>query len=163
MSKGNPAEEDHAEVATSLAGSGAAAGVGNGDADNGGGLDEEIDEYDELLALLGRTEEQDRRIAAHEAGHAVCARLLGHPLGGATVDPDPNGKYGGLVWGPRHSAAFGKDGDDVPEICDKLRDLMPQDGDPLCTQAISEDHAAIAGALASGFGGDGSIHFGFGS
>jgi hypothetical protein len=76
-----------------------------------------------------RTDEQDRRIAVHEAGHAVCARLLGHPLGGATVDPNPNGKYGGLVWGPRHSVAFGNDGDDVPELCDKLRDLMPQDGE----------------------------------
>ena len=54
------------------------------------GLDEEIDEYDELLAALGRTEEQDRRIAVHEAGHALCARLLGHEVGGVTVNPDPS-------------------------------------------------------------------------
>ena len=53
------------------------------------------------------------------------------PLGGATIDPDANGKYGGLVWGPRHSVAYAKDddGNDVPEICDRLRDLMPQDGE----------------------------------
>jgi len=131
MSKGNPAEEGNAQPATSLARTETAACVGVGNTDDGSGLDEETDEYDELLASLGRTEDQDQRIAVHEAGHAICARLLGHPLGGATIDPDPNGKYGGLVWGPRHSVAFGKDddGDDVPELCDKLRDLMPQDGE----------------------------------
>jgi hypothetical protein len=129
MSEHNPAEEGNAQPATFLAGAEAAAGVGLGTTNNGSGLDAEVDEYDELLVSLGRTEDDDQRIAVHEAGHAVCARLLGHPLGGATVDPDPNGKYGGLVWGPRHSVAFGHDGDDVPELCDKLRDLMSQDGE----------------------------------
>jgi hypothetical protein len=128
----HPVEEGDAEPATSFAGTEAAAWVGEDDSDNGSGLDEEIDEYDELLASLGRTEDQDQRIAVHEAGHAVCARLLGHSLGGATIDPDPNGRYGGLVWGPRHSVAYGKDddGDDVPELCENLRDQMPQDGEP---------------------------------
>ncbi|MDA9410583.1 hypothetical protein [Bradyrhizobium sp. CCBAU 45384] len=95
------------------------------------GFDDEHDEYDVLLAELGRTEEEDARIAVHEAGHAVGARLLGKPLGGATINPDPNGQYGGLVWGPRHSVAFGSDDDTdtVPELCDKLRELMPQDGE----------------------------------
>ncbi len=123
-----PADERDEQAATSPAGTVTAACVGVGNADDGGGH-ERVDEYDTLLASLGRTEEEDERIAVHEAGHAVCARLLGHPLGGATVDPDPNGKYGGLVWGPRHSVAFGNDGDDVPELCDKLRTLMPQDGE----------------------------------
>src|SRR5690242_7487806 len=50
-------------------------------------VEDERDEYDELLATLGRTFDQDVRIAIHEAGHAVAARLLGHPLGGATVNP----------------------------------------------------------------------------
>jgi hypothetical protein len=72
MSKGNPAEEGNAQPATSLAAMEAAAGVG-GTTDHGGGLDVEIDEYDELLAALGRTREQDMRIAIHEAAHAVCA------------------------------------------------------------------------------------------
>ena len=36
----------------------------------------ESDEYDAMLASLGRTKEYDQRIAIHEAGHAVCARLL---------------------------------------------------------------------------------------
>jgi hypothetical protein len=61
----------------------------------------------------------------------VAACLLGKPLGGATINPDPTGQYGGLVWGPRHSVAFGSDddGDDVPELCDNLQDLMPQEGE----------------------------------
>ncbi|MBR0867490.1 zinc metalloprotease [Bradyrhizobium diazoefficiens] len=94
-------------------------------------FDDEHDEYDDLLAKIGRTEDEDERIAIHEAGHAVAARLLGKPIGGATISPDQNGKYGGLVWGPRHSVAFGNDDDaaDVPELCGHLRDLMPQDGE----------------------------------
>ena len=44
-----------------------------------------------------------------ESGHAVAARVLGNPLGGATINPDPNGKYGGLVWGPGYSVAYGDD------------------------------------------------------
>jgi len=94
--------------------------------------DDEHDPYLEHLAKLGRSEDDDLRISIHESGHAIAARLLGHPLGGATVDPDPNGRWGGLVWGPCHSVAFseGDDADDLPEICEKLRTLMPQDGEP---------------------------------
>jgi hypothetical protein len=44
---------------------------------------------------------------------------------------DGLGRYGGLVWGSRHSVAFSSDDDtdEVPELCDNLRDLMPQDGE----------------------------------
>lgn len=99
--------------------------------DESAGFEDEPDAYDLLLNEIGRSEEEDERIAVHEAGHAVAARLLGNPLGGATINPDPNGKYGGLVWGPRHSVAFGNDdeGHDVPELCAKLGELMPQDGE----------------------------------
>jgi hypothetical protein len=130
MTEGIPADQAP-EQAPPVAGTVTAAGVGVGNTDDGGGP-EEVDEYDVLLAALGRTFDDDVRIAVHEAGHAVAARLLGHPLGGATIDPDPDGKFGGLVWGPRHSVAYGKDhdGDDVPDLCDKLRTLMPQDGEP---------------------------------
>ncbi len=99
-----PAEEGNEQVAASPAGSGAAAGVGDGNAGNGGGPQDGADEYDQLLAALGRTEEEDERIAVHEAGHAVCARILGHPLGGATVDPGPG--YEGRVWGELYAEAF---------------------------------------------------------
>jgi hypothetical protein len=131
MNKRIPADEVPEQLTASPAGTVTAAGVGVGNTDNGGGH-QEVDEYDQLLAVLGRTEEEDERIAVHEAGHAICARVLGQPLGGATVNPDPNGKYGGLVWGPRHSAAYGKDDDpdDVPELSDKLGALMPKDGEP---------------------------------
>ena len=100
-------------------------------------VEDEPDDYDRLLAAIGRSYDDDVRVATHEAGHAIAARLLGQPLGGATVDPDPHGKFSGLVWGPRHRAAFGGDdaplgssADAVPALCDKLRDLMPQDGEP---------------------------------
>jgi hypothetical protein len=65
VSKGKPVEEGNAEPATSFAGTEAAASVGLGTTDNGSGLDDEVDEYDELLASLGRTREQDQRIAVH--------------------------------------------------------------------------------------------------
>jgi hypothetical protein len=105
--------------------------------------DDEHDPYLEHLAKLGRSENDDLRISIHESGHAIAARLLGQPLGGATIDPDPNGKYGGLVWGPRHSVAFGRDDstDDVPELCDKLRTFMPQDGEPRADAADVYLHA----------------------
>jgi len=95
-------------------------------------FDDEHDPYLEHLAKLGRSEDDDLRISIHESGHAICARLLGQPLGGATIDPDANGRWGGLVWGPSHSVAFGRDdsADDVPDLCNNLRTLMPQDGEP---------------------------------
>jgi hypothetical protein len=73
----------------------------------------EFDEYDELLASLGRTEDQDQRIAVHEAGHAVGARLLGHPLGGATVNPDRG--HEGLCWGVGHKEALSEGRGDASE------------------------------------------------
>jgi hypothetical protein len=105
--------------------------------------DDEHDPYLEHLAKLGRSEDDDLRISIHEAGHAICARLLGQPLGGATIDADPNGRWGGLVWGPRHSVAFGEgdSADDVPELCDKLRTFMPQDGEPRADAADVYLHA----------------------
>ncbi|MHC2627070.1 hypothetical protein ACVIW2_009102 [Bradyrhizobium huanghuaihaiense] len=130
MSDECPVEDSFAEDATCSPGAGAAASVEVVDA-SGSGPHEAPDEYDDLLAGIGRSEDDDERCAVHEAGHAVAARLLGKPLGGATINPDPNGKYGGLVWGPRHSVAFGSDDDDgdVLELCNKLQDLMPQDGE----------------------------------
>lgn len=129
MSERNPGEEGNAQSATSLAGSEAAAGVGLGTTDNGGGLDEEIDEYDELLAALGRTEDQDQRIAVHEAGHAIAARLLGHEVGGMTVNPDPVRGYDGLCWGVGHTEAFAEGRGDAADVREALVSEMPQAGE----------------------------------
>ena len=85
------------EFLTVAAGTGVAAHIEV--SDNGRGPDAE-DEYDALLATLGRTHDQDVRIPIHEAGHAVCARLLGNDVGGATVNPGPG--YEGRVCGERH-------------------------------------------------------------
>jgi hypothetical protein len=92
----------------------------------------EGDWYDTHLAAIGRSADEDYRICVHEAGHALAARLLGNPLGGTTCDPDPNARYGGLVWGPRRSEAYAKDGvaDQVPDLCDKIAAMMPKDGEP---------------------------------
>jgi len=89
--------------------------------------DHECDEFDELLARIGRTEEQDQRIAVHEAGHAVAARLLGNPLGGATVDPGPG--YEGRVWGERHMEAFAEGRGDASDVRAVLAPMMPKPGE----------------------------------
>jgi hypothetical protein len=104
---------------------------------------DEDDEYYKMLTLFGRSEEENQRIAIHESGHAVAARLLGNPLGGATITPDPSGKYGGLVWGPGYSVAYGDDngGDRISELCDKLRAVMPKDGEPRGEAAYIYLHA----------------------
>ena len=54
----------------------------------------------------GRTEADDRRVAIHEASHAVVMRFVsGQPLEGATVDPSAD--FAGKVWGERaHVAAL---------------------------------------------------------
>lgn len=96
------------------------------------------DEYDDLLASLGRTEEQDQRVAVHEAGHAVAARLLGHLLGGATVDPGPG--YEGRVWGERHAEAFAEGRGDAADLREAIAPLMPN---------VGEDHSAVADIFGS--------------
>jgi hypothetical protein len=126
MTEGIPADEAPERLAASLAGTVTAAVVGVGNADDGGGH-EEVDEYDQLLAALGRSEEHDDRIAVHEAGHAVAARLLGHPLGGATVDPGPG--YEGRVWGEHHAEAFSQGRGDASDVRGVLAPMMPKAGE----------------------------------
>ena len=138
MSKGNPVENGNAQPATSLAEVEAAAGVG-GTTDNGGGLDEEIDEYDELLASLERTYDQDCLVAVHEAAHIVAARLLGHQLGGASVDPGPG--FEGRVWGERHEEAFAEGRGDASDVREALAPLMPEPGEDV--SSISDVFANV--------------------
>jgi hypothetical protein len=83
---------------------------------------------DELLASLGRTEDDDQRIAVHEAGHAVCARLLAREIGGLTVSPDAVRGYEGLCWGVGHTEAFEGRGD-ASHVRETLAPLMPQAGE----------------------------------
>jgi hypothetical protein len=70
--------------------------------------DDEVDDaYDELLASIGRTEEQDRRIAVHELSHFLINRLLGKgSISEITISPA--GDYEGLCRGAR-PAAFTKE------------------------------------------------------
>ncbi|MGY4496956.1 hypothetical protein ACVWYH_000883 [Bradyrhizobium sp. GM24.11] len=140
MSKGNPVENGNAQPAADLGGSEAAAGVG-GTTDNGGGLDEEIDEYDELLASLGRTYDQDCRVAIHEAGHIVAARLLGHRLGGATVDPGSG--YEGRVWGEAHEEAFAEGRGDASDVREAIAPAMPKPGEDI--SSVSDVFASVYG------------------
>jgi hypothetical protein len=68
----------------------AAACLGVGNADDGSGQPmDENDLDDDSSPVPGRSFDQDMLIAVHEAGHAVAARLLGHEVGGATVNPGP--------------------------------------------------------------------------
>jgi hypothetical protein len=77
--------------------------------------------------VLGRSYDDDVRIATHEAGHIVVARLLGHPLGGATVDPGPG--YEGRVWGEGHVEAFTNGRGDASHVREALAPLMPKPGE----------------------------------
>jgi hypothetical protein len=137
MSEPISAEKGNAQQATSRAEMEAAAGVG-GRTDTGGGLDVEIDEYAGSLASHGRTYDQDCRVAIHEAGHIVAARLLGHALGGATVDPGPG--FEGRVWGERHMEAFAEGRGDAADVREAIAPLMPNAG---------EDHGSVADVFAS--------------
>jgi len=135
-----PADEGNELLAASLAETVTAAGVGVGNTDNCGGH-QEVDEYDELLASLGRSYDDDVRIATHEAGHIVVARLLGHPLGGATVDPGPG--YEGRVWGERYVEAFTNGRGDASHIREALAPLMPKPG---------EDRSSVSDVFESVYG-----------
>lgn len=125
MSEGTPSEEGTAHPATSLGAAGVAAHVDGGD--NGSAPNAEVDEYDRLLAKIGRTYDQDCRVAIHEAGHIVAARLQGHPLGGATVDPGSG--FEGRVWGEGHEEAFAEGRGDVSDVREALAPLMPEPGE----------------------------------
>jgi hypothetical protein len=137
MSEGIPADEAPEQLAASPAGKVTAACVGVGNTDNGGGH-EGADEYDQLLAVLGRTEEEDERVAVHEAGHAVVARLLGHEVGGVTVNP-ANG-YEGLCWGVGHTQAFAQGRGDASDVREVLAPMMPKPG---------EDRSSISDVFAN--------------
>jgi hypothetical protein len=139
MTEGIPADEVPQQLAASPAGTVTAACVGVG-TDNGGGH-EEVDEYDQLLAALGRTEDEDERVAVHEAGHAVAGRLLGHEIGGVTVNPAND--YDGLCWGVGHTQAFAQGRGDASDVREVLAPMMPKPG---------EDHSSVSDVFANVYG-----------
>jgi hypothetical protein len=136
MTKPIPADEGNAQPAASLAGSGAAACVEVGNADNGGGPQEEADEYDQLLTVLGRTEEHDQRVAIHELGHILVNRLIGN----SSVDEvtiNPGDGYDGLCRGARRAAfvSGGATGVDARDIRKVLQPMMPREGEDRSNKA----------------------------
>lgn len=94
------------------------------------------DEYHELLAKLGRSEEHDARILAHELGHYKLRRII---IAG-TYDDDvfvsvtPSDNYDGICRSGGRSAAFQKriDATDIRKI---LEPSMPQDGEDRSAKA----------------------------
>jgi hypothetical protein len=99
-----------------------------GNTDDGSGRQREVNEDDDDWSPVpGRTWDEDARVGVHEGGHIVAARLLGHPLGGATVDPGPG--YEGRVWGERHMEAFTEGRGDASDVREVLAPLMPQAGE----------------------------------
>jgi hypothetical protein len=122
-----PADERDEQAATSPAGTVTAACVGVGNADNGSGH-EEVDEYDTLLASLGRSEEQDQRIAIHEIGHYLTNSLLGKSSISA-VSITPGDGFEGICWGQQHSEAFvSPRSRDAASIRELLHPVMPDTG-----------------------------------
>jgi hypothetical protein len=92
--------------------------------------DDDVDDgYDDLLATIGRTEEQDRRVATHELSHFFVNRLLGtSSISEVTINPAED--YEGLCRGAR-PAAFTKNevvGVDAADIRKILQPMMPEPG-----------------------------------
>ncbi|WP_025037043.1 hypothetical protein [Bradyrhizobium sp. DOA9] len=129
MSNGCSVEDGSAEYAACSPETGAVADAEKVVPAFGGGPHEPPDEYEELLTAIGRTEEQDQRIAVHEAGHAVCARLLGYEVGGVTVNPDPSLGSEGLCWGAGRSQAFSDGGADAADVRAVISPMMPKAGE----------------------------------
>jgi hypothetical protein len=75
-----------------------------------------------------RPEDDDNRIAHHEAGHAAIGRQLhGTPLGGVTIDPGED--YAGLTWGVLFDRRLKFAEDRAPSLCQQLAGQMPSVGE----------------------------------
>jgi hypothetical protein len=89
--------------------------------------DDTDDDYEKLLASMGRTEDQDRRIAVRELSHFLVNRLLAI--------------YEGLCRGARRAAftKAGVIGADAADIRKVLQPMMPEPGqDVLPRQTFSK-------------------------
>jgi hypothetical protein len=142
MTKKLSLDEGEARPAACPAEAATADEVGFGNTDNDSGRQGEVDPNDDdWSSVPGRTWDEDVRVGVHEAGHAICARLLGRLLGGATVDPGPG--YEGRVWGERHMEAFTEGGGDASDVREVLAPLMPQPG---------EDRSPVSDVFANVYG-----------
>jgi hypothetical protein len=92
-------------------------------------------ELPRLAPSLTRTLEMDRRVALHEAGHILCGKAFGFPVGLATIDPCDG--YAGMVRASADNSFLSPE--HVAELCAKVRPLMPAIGEPRAD--IAEFHA----------------------
>ena len=91
----------------------------------------------------GRSVEIDRRVAYHEARHAIIARIFDRKLGGATIVATD--RYSGLVWGEGSTLALAGEIDDESErILDELRKC---DGGEVLISVISRLVELSAGSI----------------
>ena len=77
---------------------------------------------------VGRSELDDWRTALHEAGHTVVGKAIGLDVAGCTIVPGDG--FGGLTWGPLFDRSMLSTDNDVPDLCEKIADLMPGPGEP---------------------------------
>jgi hypothetical protein len=125
MNKRIPPGDGNAQPAASPAGMATAGEVGVGNTGNDSGRQPEVDP--DWSPVPGRSRGEDVRIAVHEAGHAVAARLLGRQVGGVTVNPGSG--YEGLCWGVGHQEAFTEGRGDASDVREVLAPLMPAPGE----------------------------------
>jgi hypothetical protein len=80
-------------------------------------------------ALHDRSAEDDYRIAIHESGHAVCARLLGVEVGGVTIEP--TGEFSGLVFGLGFFERYADAATDISgfEFAARMKPMLPRPGE----------------------------------
>jgi hypothetical protein len=95
--------------------------------------DDEHDWYLELLAKLGRSEEHDQRVAAHEAGHVLVNRIIG-ACSISEVTINPTDAFDGLCRGARSEAYVANgvtavDAIDGAAVRKILEPTMPREGE----------------------------------
>jgi hypothetical protein len=87
---------------------------------------------------VGRSELDDWRTALHEAGHVVVGKAIGLEVAGCTIVPGDG--FGGLTWGPFFDRTMLSFDNDVPDLCEKIADLMPGPGEPRADVADVYEH-----------------------
>jgi hypothetical protein len=128
MTKHIPPDDGNARPASSPAGMATAGEVGS-NTDHSGRQPEVDQDDDDWSPVPGRSWDEDVRIAIHEAGHAVAARLLGRQVGGVTVNPDTDRGFEGLCWGVGYKEAFNQGRGDASDVREALAPLMPEPGE----------------------------------